>query len=319
VIVYILRRSGDAVPTVFISTVLVFLLLRLLPGDPAVVLAGGQATPEAVESIRQSMGLNEPLPVQYAMWLGQVARGDLGKSIFTQIPVSTLLGQRIPATLTLAVIGFFLSTTLALILGLIAALKQRSPVDWFISGFAGASLSIPNFWLGILMILVFSVTLGWLPPGGRGDFSSDAGHALKSIIMPAIALSLPGAMALSRLVKATMLEVLYEDYVRTARAKGVSPHSVVVRHALRNALIPLVTALGIESGRLVGGAVIIEAVFGWAGIGSLMLTAISSRDYTVVQSSLLILVMFIILVNLLVDISYGFIDPRVRAAQSGAR
>jgi peptide/nickel transport system permease protein len=256
-LVYIVRRVGDAVPTLFLSTVLVFLLLRLLPGDPAVVLAGSQATPEAVEAIRQSMGLNEPLPLQYIIWLGHVARGDLGTSIFTQVPVSTLLGQRIPATLTLAVVALCLSTTLALVLGITAALKQHSPLEWLISGFTGVTISIPNFWLGILMILLFSVTLGWLPPGGRGDFATDPGEALKALVMPAFALALPGALALSRIVKATMLDVLYEDYVRTARAKGVSARGVVVGHALRNALIPVITALGIECARLVGGAVIV--------------------------------------------------------------
>jgi peptide/nickel transport system permease protein len=302
----------DAVPTVLISSALVFLLLRLLPGDPALVLAGAQATPEAVQAIRQSMGLNDPLPVQYAIWWGHVLRGDLGTSIFTHVPVSTLIAQRLPATVTLCIAGMLLSTTLALFLGITAALKQRSPIDWVITGSIGLGISLPNFWLGILLILLFSVMLGWLPPGGRSDFTADIGDALKALIMPAFALALPGAVAMSRLVKASMLEVLYDDYIRTARAKGLAAQAVVVRHALRNALIPVVTAIGIEFGRLLGGAVIIESVFGWSGIGSLMLTSISNRDYTVVQSSLLLLVLVFIAVNLAVDLSYGFIDPRVR-------
>jgi peptide/nickel transport system permease protein len=312
VLAYASRRLLDAIPTLFLSSILIFLLLRLLPGDPALVLAGSQATPDAVEQVRQSMGLSEPLPVQYAIWLGHVMRGDLGTSIFTHVSVATLLSQRIPATLTLAVVGLLLSILLSLVLGIASALNQRSPIDWCISVFAGVSISVPSFWLGILMILLFSVTLGWLPPGGRGDFAEDPVDALKSLIMPAVALSLPGAVALSRLVKATMLEVLYEDYVRTARAKGLGDYAVVVAHAFRNALIPIITAVGIEFGRLLGGAVIIESVFGWAGIGTLMLTSMSNRDYTVVQSSLLLLVTVFVVVNLLVDVSYGFIDPRVR-------
>jgi peptide/nickel transport system permease protein len=308
----------DAVPTVLISSVLVFLLLRLMPGDPAVVLAGAQATPDAVEAIRQSLGLTDPLPVQYAIWWGHVLRGDLGTSIFTHVPVSTLIAQRLPATVTLCIAGMLLSTTLALLLGITAAIKQRTPIDWVISGSIGLGISIPNFWLGILLILLFSVVLGWLPPGGRSDFTTDIGEALKALIMPAFALALPGAVALSRLVKASMLEVLYDDYIRTARAKGLAAETVVVRHALRNALIPVVTAIGIEFGRVLGGAVIIESVFGWSGIGSLMLTSISNRDNTVVQSSLLLLVLVFIVVNLAVDLSYGFIDPRVRVRQTGS-
>jgi peptide/nickel transport system permease protein len=295
-----------------VSSVLIFLLLRLLPGDPALVLAGSQATPDAVEQVRQSMGLTQPLPVQYAIWLGHVLQGDLGRSVFTHVPVATLLSQRIPATLTLALVGMLISIVVALVLGLASALNQRSPIDWCISAFAGLSISIPSFWLGILMILLFSVALGWLPPGGLGNFAEDPVEALKSLIMPAVALSLPGAVALSRLVKATMLEVLYDDYIRTARAKGLAAEAVVIGHAFRNALIPILTAVGIEFGRLLGGAVIIESVFGWAGIGTLMLTSISNRDYTVVQSSLLLLVSAFVLINLLIDVSYGFIDPRVR-------
>jgi peptide/nickel transport system permease protein len=312
VLAHTLRRLLDAIPTLFVSSVVIFLLLRLLPGDPALVLAGSQATPEAVEQVRQSMGLTQPLPVQYAIWLGHVLRGDLGTSVFTHVPVATLLAQRTPATLTLALVGLLLSVVLALVLGLASALNQRSPIDWCISAFAGLSISVPSFWLGILMILLFSVALGWLPPGGRGDFAEDPVEALKSLVMPAVALSLPGAVALSRLVKATLLEVLYEDYIRTARAKGLAAQAVVIGHAFRNALIPIMTAVGIEFGRLLGGAVIVESVFGWAGIGTLMLTSISNRDYTVVQSSLLLLVTVFVLVNLLVDVSYGFIDPRVR-------
>jgi peptide/nickel transport system permease protein len=258
------------------------------------------------------MGLNQPLPVQYAIWLGHIFRGDLGTSVFTHVPVATLLSQRVPATLTLAMVALFLSILFAFSLGIITALKQHTTVDWVVSGLVGLGISIPSFWLGILMILLFSVALGWLPPGGRGDFTEDPVEALKSLVMPAFALSLPGAVALSRLVKATLLEVLYEDYVRTARAKGLAAQAVVVRHALRNALIPIVTAVGIEFGRLLGGAVIIESVFGWPGIGTLMLTSIGNRDYTVVQSSLLVLVMVFVIVNLIIDVSYGFIDPRLR-------
>jgi peptide/nickel transport system permease protein len=310
----------QAIPVILLSSIMVFLLVHLLPGDPAQVLAGPNATPEAIQALQADMGLDKPLPVQYVVWLGHVVHGDFGTSVLSKVPVGQLIQQRAPATFELAAAALVVSTCLALVLGITAAVKQRSPVDWAITSFIGVTIAVPNFWLGILAILLFALALGWLPPGGHGDFTRDPGQAVKFLILPAVCLALPGAVAVSRLVKSSMLEVLYEDYVRTARAKGLAGQRVVVGHALRNALVPIITALGLELGRLIGGAVIVESIFGWPGLGSLMLSAMGNRDYPVVQAGLLILVTIYIVINIGIDVGYGFLDPRIRvggARQSG--
>jgi peptide/nickel transport system permease protein len=318
-LIFIIRRVLQAIPVVFLASIGVFLLLHLLPGDPAQMLAGSDTSTETLEAIRQDLGLNEPLPVQYWVWLQHVARGDLGKSILSKIPVSNLISQRLPATLELAIAGEILTILIGIPLGVIAAVKQRTRTDLGITSFISLGLAVPNFWLGILLIIFFAVMLGWMPPGGRGDFSRDPLTALKFIALPAITLALPAAMNLSRLTKASVLEVFYEDYVRTARAKGLSGRLVVVRHVLRNALIPVITAIGLEFGRLLGGSIIVESVFAWPGLGTLMLSAIGNRDYVIVQAGLLMLVMIFITVNLLTDLAYGFLDPRIRLAGGRGR
>jgi peptide/nickel transport system permease protein len=318
-VIFIVRRIVQAIPVVFLASVGVFLLLHLLPGDPAQMLAGTDTSPETLEAIRQDLGLNEPLPYQYWVWLQHVMRGDLGKSILSKIPVSQLMSQRLPATLELAFAGEILTILIGIPLGVLAAINQRSKTDVGITSVISLGLAVPNFWLGILLIILFAVTLGWMPPGGRGDFSRDPLTALKFIALPAITLALPAAMNLSRLTKASVLEVLYEDYVRTARAKGLSGRIVTIRHVLRNALIPVLTAVGLEFGRLLGGSIIVESVFAWPGLGTLMLTAIGNRDYVIVQAGLLMLVMIFITVNLLTDLAYGFLDPRIRLAGGRGR
>jgi peptide/nickel transport system permease protein len=319
VIGFIARRLAQAVPVIFLATVGVFMLLHLLPGDPAALMAGPDAPPATVEFVRHDMGLDQPLPVQYVVWLGHIVRGDLGKSIFSKLPVSQLIGQRAPATIELAIAAEVLTILIALPLGILAAIKQRSPVDWVVSSVTSVGLAIPNFWLGILLILLFAVSLGWLPPGQRGDFGRDPVGELKFLTLPAITLALPLAMTLSRLTKASVLEVLYEDHVRTARSKGLSDASVVSGHVLRNALVPIVTAISLDIGRLLGGALIVETIFAWPGLGTLMLTAVGNRDYVIVQACLLLLVGVFILVNLAADLSYGFLDPRIRLAAGGRR
>jgi len=316
-LIFILRRVLQAIPVVFLASVGVFLLLHLLPGDPAQVLAGSDASPQTLEAIREDLGLNEPLPVQYLVWLQHVLRGDLGKSILSKIPVSQLMAQRLPATLELAFAGEVLTILIGVPLGILAAVKQRSKADWGITSVISMGLAIPNFWLGILLIILFAVALGWMPPGGRGDFTKDPLTALKFITLPAITLALPAAMNLSRLTKASVLEVLFEDYVRTAWAKGLNGRRVVIVHVLCNALIPVITAVGLEFGRLLGGSIIVESVFTWPGLGTLMLTSINNRDYASVQAGLLLLVMVFIVVNLITDLLYGFLDPRIRL--SGGR
>lgn len=317
--VFVARRLAQAVPVLLLATIGVFLLLHLLPGDPVALMAGPDAPPATIEFVRRDMGFDQPLPVQYAIWLGHVVRGDLGRSIFSKLPVSQLIGQRAPATIELAIFGELLTIVIALPLGIIAAVKQRSSVDWIISSATSVGLAVPNFWLGILLILLFAVTLGWLPPGQRGDFLRDPVAELKFLTLPAFTLALPLAMNLSRLTKASVLEMLYEDHVRTARAKGLDGPAVVTRHVLRNALVPIATAIGLDVGRLLGGALVVETIFSWPGLGTLMLSAVGNRDYVVVQACLLLLVVVFILVNLLTDISYGFLDPRIRLAAGGRR
>jgi peptide/nickel transport system permease protein len=309
----------EALPVVFLATLVIFLGLRLLPGDPALVLAGQDASPETVAAIRRFNGLDQPLPLQYVIWLRNIVTGDLGVSFFTRAPVAQLIAQRAPATLELGLAGMLLTVLLGIPTGLLAAVRSHRPSDWMISAFNGLAVAVPSFWLGILAIMLFSLVLGWLPPGGRGDFTRDPGLELKFLLLPALTLALPGAAALSRLVKASMLEVLGDDYVRTARAKGVTQLGVVWRHAMRNALVPVATVLGLQFGRLLGGAVITESVFSWPGVGRLIRDAIGNRDYAVVQACLLLLVVMFVIINLVTDVTYGFLDPRIRLTGGRAR
>ncbi len=315
---FILQRLVQAVPVVLLSTVAVFTLMRLIPGDPAQILAGPDATPESIAAIRTDMGLDQPLPVQYVFWLSHVAQGDLGKSVLSKMPVATVMAQRIPATLELSLAAVVLTLLIAVPTGIIAAVRTDGIVDWLITSLNGVAIAVPGFWLGILGIIVFALILGWLPPGGRGDWGRDPVQEFKFLLMPAFTLAIGSAASLSRLVKSSMLEVLYDDYVRTARAKGLSEQLVIVRHALRNALVPVITVMGLQFGRLLGGAVITESVFAWPGLGRLILDAIGNRDYLVVQAALLALVLIYITVNLLTDLAYGLIDPRIRVGQAAA-
>jgi peptide/nickel transport system permease protein len=311
---FVVKRLAQAVPTVFLSTLAVFLLLHLLPGDPAVVLAGPEATPQTVDAIREELGLNRPLPVQYVDWLGRVAQGDLGRSATSKLPVAQLISQRAPATLELAMAAELLTIVLALPLGIVWASKQRTRTDWGISSAVSFGLAVPNFWLGIVLVMVFAIGLGWLPPAGRGDWARDPLTELKFLILPTVTLAVPAALYLSRLTRASVLEVLYEDFVRTARAKGLTRSGVLRQHVVRNALVPTVTAIGLEFGRLLGGAVIVESVFAWPGLGTLIVQSIGNRDYATVQAALLLLVLVFIVVNTFTDIAYGFLDPRIRFA-----
>lgn len=316
---FLIGRFVEAIPVVFLATLVIFLGLRLIPGDPALVLAGQDATPETLAAIRQANGLDKPLPVQYVVWLNNAVHADFGVSFFTHTPVATLLAQRAPATLELGLAAMLLTVLLSIPTGVLAAVKSHGPVDWLVSSFNGLAVAVPGFWLGILAIVLFSLALGWLPPGGRGDLIRDPLLELKFLVLPAITLALPGVAAVSRLVKASMLEVLYDDYVRTARAKGVAEPAVVMAHALRNALVPVVTLLGLQFGRLLGGAVITESVFSWPGLGRLIRDSISNRDYAVVQATLLLLVVTFIVINLLTDVLYGVLDPRIRLTGRRAR
>jgi peptide/nickel transport system permease protein len=309
---YILRRLLQAIPVIFFSTFLVFLVIHLIPGDAAAVLAGPNATAEALTAIRKDMGLDQPLLVQYFVWVGHLLQGDLGRSTLSGQPIVKLLQARAPATIELTLAAMVMSMLIAVPLGILSATHVRGRLEWLISTVQSLWLAIPNFWAGILAIIIFSLILRWLPPGGRVADGSDLGGSIKSLILPATTLSLYLAAGLSRFIKFNLLEVFFDDFVRTARAKGLSNPAVVYRHALRNAMLPVITILGVQFASLLGGTVIIESVFSWPGVGGLMLDGISNRDYAVVQGGLLLLVLLFIVINLLVDLTYALLDPRIR-------
>lgn len=313
---FIARRVLLAIPTLLFASILIFLLLRLIPGDPATVLAGSDATPTQVAAVRHDLGLDAPLVVQYATWLNRALHGNFGRSLIGKYPVWDQVKRAYPATLELSIAAMLLALLIAVPTGLIAALHPRSWVDRTLSALNAFAIGIPNFLLGILLILAFALTIPILPVGGRVPVLEDPVAGLKTLVLPAFTLAVGIAAVLSRFIRGAMLEVLNEDYIRTARAKGLRGRAVISRHALRNALIPVVTVLGLQIGRLLGGAVIVEAVFAWPGMGRLAVQAILTRDYTIVQATLLLLVTAFVFINLLVDIAYGLIDPRVRARAS---
>ena len=286
-------------------TLLVFAIVRLIPGDPARLLAGDFATDQIVDELRQRWRLNDPLPVQYAVYVGGVLRGDLGRSITTSTPVRPELVERFLRTLELAVAGVVLAAVIGGAAGIVSAVRRSSLTDYVATALALTGISTPIFWSGLLLILLFSVRLEWLPAGGTGS--------LRHLVLPALSLGLFGAGVLARQTRSGMLEVLGQDFVRTARAKGLPERSVVVKHALKNALIPVVTVLGDQFGRLLGGAILTETVFAWPGMGRYLIEAISQRDYPAVQGAMLVFAAAVVAVNLLVDLSYGLLDPRVRA------
>jgi peptide/nickel transport system permease protein len=311
---YLIRRIAQTAPVLVLASIAIFVFLRLVPGNPALILAGPDATPDMVAAIHKQLGLDDPWPQQYLIWLGHIVHGDLGRSYITNLPIAQLIAEALPATIELTVTALFLALLVGIPTGIISAIWHRRAVDWLITTVNSVALSVPNFWVGILLILMLSVRLHWLPSGGRGDFTVDPGTAWRSLILPAATLFLPISAALSRFTRAAMLEVLHEDYIRTARAKGLAGRVVITRHALRNALIPVITILGIQFGRLLGGAVIIENIFTWPGVGRLILQGVLNRDYALVQGALLLLVTIFITINLLVDLLYGVCDPRVRLA-----
>jgi len=299
-----LTRCLAGVPALLLVTVLVFAVIRLIPGDPARLLAGDMATEETVAELRQRWQLDRPLPVQYAAYLERLARGDLGRSTATSLPVAGELAERFGRTLLLAAAAILVAATLGVLLGILSATRRGSGLDVVATVLALAGVSTPIFWSGLILILLFSVTLGWLPAGGTGT--------LRHLVLPAVSLGFFGAGVLARQTRSGLLEVLGQDFVRTARAKGLPERLVVVKHALKNALIPVVTVLGDQFGRLLGGAILTETVFSWPGMGRYLIEAISQRDYPAVQGAILIFAAAVVVINLLVDLSYGALDPRVR-------
>jgi ABC-type dipeptide/oligopeptide/nickel transport system permease component len=309
---YLLKRVFQLIPILILASVVIFTIMHLIPGDPAQVYAGPDATPDALAAIRKDMGLDQPLFIQYFVWLKHVVVLDFGVSYTSKYPVIQLIQQKAGATFELAVAAALLQVTIGMPLGIIAALNQRRWIDYVISAYNSIVMAVPNFWLGILLILLLSVQFRVLPPAGRIEFLPNPAIAWKALIMPAFSLALFASASVTRFTRAAMLEVLSEHYVRTARSKGLKETVVIIRHALRNALIPVITVVGIQFGYLLGGAVIIESVFAWPGMGRLIMQGIGNRDYTVVQGALILFVTVFVLLNLLIDVCYAFLDPRIR-------
>ncbi|MBT8121049.1 MAG: ABC transporter permease [Gammaproteobacteria bacterium] len=305
---YLLQRLSGACLVVLGVVSIVFLLLHLVPGDPVEIMLGESASAADRQALRGALGLDRPLHEQYLGYIGGLATLDLGTSIHYRQPVTDLLLDRLPATGLLAGVTLLLTVVLALPLGIVAAIRRNTYWDTGAMGFSLLGVSIPNFWLGPLLILVFSLWLGWLPVSGQGG--------LAAVILPALTLGTGLAAVLSRMVRSSMLEVLHEDYLRTARAKGLSPRRVILRHALRNAMLPVITLMGLQLGALLAGAVITETVFSWPGVGLLTIEAIQSRDYPVVQACVLLISVTYVIVNLLTDLAYAWVDPRIRLGTS---
>ena len=309
---YLAYRLLSALPILIVVSLVSFLIIFLVPGDPASELAGPGATKDEVIRIRQSLGLDQSVAVQMLTWYRHILQGDLGQSILLNRSVTTAILERAPVTLSLTLLALAISLSLAVVLGDLAAVKQNTWVDQSAMTMALLGLSLPDFWVGLVMIYLFAVLLGWFPTGGYVELGRGVGPWLRSLVMPATALGLAQLGLLARITRATMLEVLRQDYVRTARAKGVPERRVIDKHALANTLIPVVTVIGIIVGILLGGAVVVESVFALPGVGRLIIGAILRRDYPVIQNNLLLTATIFVFVNILVDILYAWLDPRVR-------
>jgi ABC-type dipeptide/oligopeptide/nickel transport system permease component len=301
---YTVRRLAYLIPVLFGVSLLSFSLLHLIPGDPAVVLAGIGASPDTLDAIRAEYGLNQPLPVQYVSYLGKVVHGDLGISIRSRDPVARTLLTRLQLTAQLAIASLVVSVVLGTVAGVLAAMHHNTWIDSAIMVVALAGISVPSFWLGLLLLIVFAGVLGWLPVSGSGT--------PLHLVLPTIVLGTSGAAVIARMTRGSMLEVIRQDYLRTLRANGIPEALIIYKHALRNAFNPVITVIGLEFGFLLGGAVIVESVFALPGVGQLMVTSIFNRDYPVVQGGMLLIATLFVFVNLLTDLTYGLVNPRIR-------
>jgi peptide/nickel transport system permease protein len=310
-VAYLIRRLLLTLPVLFVVSVVCFSLINLIPGDPATVIMGPEASEQAKDAMRERLGLNEPILAQYVDWLGNVLRGDLGESLRDETPVSQLILQRLPVTLELALGTFAVSLTISIVVGILSASNRGTWIDYISTGFALGGISIPHFWMGLMFILIFAVSLGWLPASGYVPFFQDPIANLTAMILPVIATGLRESAELTRMLRSSLLEELGSDYVRTAFSKGLTRRVVVIRHAVRNALIPFVTAGGLQIAGLLGGLVVTETVFQLPGLGRLVVDSILQRDFTVVQGAVLVIVTIVVLVNVLVDLLYAIIDPRI--------
>jgi peptide/nickel transport system permease protein len=314
---FLLRKVGAALIVVLLASILVFLGIRALPGDPALALGGENRDAAVLESIRHDYGLDRPLPVQYLRWMGHVVRGDLGTDQ-RKLSVAHTIVTRLPITLELAFLAILIGSVIGIAAGVIAAVRRGKPADYAATSVALVGLSVPHFWLGLLMIVLFAVRLGWLPAGGYVPFGEDPVENLRHMVMPAIVLGTGLSAVVMRQMRSAMLDSLGADYVRTARAKGLSELSVVGVHALRNSLITVMTILGLQLGALISGAVITEQIFGIAGFGRLTIDAVNQRDYALLQGVVLVVAAGYVVVNLLVDVAYSFLNPRIRIVAAPA-
>ncbi|MEM9247416.1 MAG: ABC transporter permease [Pseudomonadota bacterium] len=311
---FLARRTLIAIPTIFLISIFVFGLQHLLPGDPILVMAGEERDPEVIAALREKYRLNDPIPVQYLAWAGAALQGDLGISLRTQQPVLELIGEKLPVTIQLAVMALIIAMAIGIPAGVLSAYKKGTWIDWTANIVALSGLSVPNFWLGIMLILLVSVNLGWLPASGYQPFSEDPLQSLKTMLMPAFVLGTALAATLMRHTRSAMLSVLRSDYVRTARAKGLKERAVLVKHALRNALVPVVTVTTLLFGELLAGAVLTEQIFTIPGFGKLVVDAVFNRDYAVVQGIVLCTGIAFIFMNILADAAYRILNPRMRDA-----
>ena len=310
-IAYTLRRVVGVVPVLVLVALGSFLLVHLVPGDPAMVMLGSEATPQQIQSLRTQMGLDQSLPEQFVRWTREVLHGNLGDSFFLGRPVAQALLERLPATMQLALLSLLFSLLVGIPAGIVAAVRQNTWWDQAVMVTAMGGISIPSFWLGLALILVFSVGLGWLPSGGYTPLSENLWQGLRSLVLPAVSLGFMQAALIARMTRSSMLEVLRLDYVRTAKAKGLRWRRVTLRHALKNAMIPVITTIGTAFGVLLGGAVIVEIVFTYPGLGRLVVLAVQRRDYPLVQGALLLTSVIYVAVNLGVDLLYSIFDPRI--------
>ncbi|UEM03989.1 ABC transporter permease [Skermanella rosea] len=307
---FLARRLVGLGLTLFLASLVVFTVLEVLPGDPALLMLGVDARPDTLAALRAQMGLDRPVPVRYLAWVGGLLGGDMGVSHTYGVPVGDLVRDRLAVTVPLAALAILLSTAVALPLGMAAASRRGRPADYGVMAFSQLGVAIPNFWFGILLVLWLSVGLGWFDAGGFPGWSAGAGPALKALLLPALTLGLTEAAILARITRASILDTLGEDYVRTARAKGLGPGAVMRRHVLRNALIPITTIVGLQFAFLLGGAIVVENVFFLPGLGRLLFQAISQRDLIVVKDVVMVMAALVVAVNLIVDVLYAVIDPR---------
>lgn len=310
--VFLAQRLFALLLTLLVASVVVFVVMEVLPGDPALLILGIHAQADTLAALRAQMGLDQPALYRYFAWVGALLSGELGVSYTYNVPVAQLIAERITLSLPLALLAILLSTLLALPLGVLAAANHNRPADAAVIGFAQLGIAIPNFWFALLLVLLFAVKLRWLPSGGFAGWENGLWPGLRSLLLPAVALALPQAAILARVTRSAVLEVLHEDYIRTARAKGLSRARTLWRHALRNALIPVVTILGLQFSFLLAGAIIIEQVFYLPGLGRLLFQAIAQRDLIVVKDLVVLLAATVIVVNFLVDLAYAALDPRLR-------